>query len=526
MKILLVEDDPDEVRTTAELLKRAAHEPFGLARVADLGQALEALGEQAYDVVLLDLGFSDSQGLETLAKAQEQIAGRLPIIVLTASADVALSVEAVRRGARDFLHKSGLTADLLTRTLRYAVERHRAQRALLESEARHGRLADALRQAQRLEAFGQLAGGVAHDFNNLLTIIRGNAELLLMDSAGLSAEAAEGLNHVIGAAERGATLTRQLLIFGRKQVLQPQPVTLNELVSNLARMLKRLIRENIHLECRYTEQLTFVLADPGMLEQALLNLVVNAQDAMPCGGRLLITTERVILEPSRTQTNPDARAGEFVCLAVSDTGTGIAPEELARIFEPFFTTKEPGKGTGLGLATVYGAVKQHQGWVEVSSLLGQGTTFKIFLHAIPPPVRLETARQAQTQLPGGTETILLVEDDLSVRMITRQVLEKFQYKVYEALCAREALDLWSRHSGEISLLLTDVVLPDAINGRDLAGRLHAQKPDLKLIFFSGYSAAVLGKDTEFIQQTRSHFLQKPCSQSTLLQTVRRCLDAH
>ncbi len=646
MKILLVEENPDDVRIITEMLRRAPSGPFDLNHVAGLEQALTALREQTYDVLLLDLDLPDSQGLENLPIAQEQTGNRLPTIVLTNSDDETVAIEAVRRGAQDFLHKRNMTSEVLRRSLRYAVERHRAQRASLESQAQHRQLtetsliqstalsaaangimitdragtilwvnpaftaltgftaeevigqnprllksgqhdeafysafwstissggiwrgefinrrkdgslcmneqtvapvrsggqeithficvmqditerkalADALHQAQRLEAFGQLAAGVAHDFNNLLTIIRGSAELVLMAGTGLSVEANEELNHVIGAAERGAALTRQLLIFGRKQVLQPQPVTLTQLIGNLAGMLNRIIREDIRLECRCAEQLPFVQADPGMLEQVLINLVVNARDAMPHGGHMLIMTEKVTLDESCVQTNPEARPGEYVCLTVSDTGSGIAPEELPRIFEPFFTTKAPGKGTGLGLATVYGTVKQHQGWIEVSSRPGQGSAFRIFLPAIPPPVRLEMTEPAEGQFPGGTETILLVEDDLSVRIVTRRVLEKFHYRVLEATSARDAMVLWSRHSEEIALLLTDIVLPDGISGRDLARRVHAQTPGLRIIFFSGYSAAVLGKDTEFMQQTRSYFLAKPCSPSNLLQTVRRCLD--
>jgi signal transduction histidine kinase/ActR/RegA family two-component response regulator len=381
-----------------------------------------------------------------------------------------------------------------------------------------------LRQAQKMEGIGQLAGGVAHDFNNMLAVMRGNADLLLMDAEQHSPYTNECLKHIAGAAERAASLTRQLLIFSRKQAMQSEPLVLNALVENLANMLKRVIREDIRLECRYANQLPFVQADPGMMEQVLLNLVVNARDAMPCGGQLLITTEGVSLGAAYARTNPEARAGEFVCLSVSDTGTGIAPEHLERVFEPFFTTKEPGKGTGLGLATVYGIVKQHQGWVEVSSRVGEGTTFKIFLPAIPPPDEVAAAPMVQAKLRGGSETILLVEDEYSVRMIMRRVLETFKYKVHEATCAREALEVWSRHAGEISLLLTDIIMPEGVTGRDLAEQLRAAKPGLKVIFMSGYSAEVVGKDTEFFRRTRSYFLRKPCPTATLIQTVRKCLD--
>ena len=222
--------------------------------------------------------------------------------------------------------------------------------------------------------------------------------------------------------------------------------------------------------------------------------------------------------------NPEARAGEFVCLRVSDTGTGIAPEVLPRIFEPFYTTKEVGRGTGLGLATVYGIVKQHGGWIEVSSQVGEGSTFKVFLPAIPTPARLAAAAAVEANIRGGNETILLVEDDHAVRLTTRRVLESKGYRIQEATNAREALELWHSHSGVMALLLTDIIMPEQITGRDLAEQLWSQRPGLKVIFMSGYSADVLGKNTEFIRRTRSRFLQKPCPSHLLLKTVRECLD--
>jgi PAS domain S-box-containing protein len=385
-------------------------------------------------------------------------------------------------------------------------------------------LADQLRQSHKMEAVGQLAGGVAHDFNNMLAVIRGNAELVLLDEEQLGARARECVKHLIAAAEHAAKLTRQLLIFSRKQAMQSQPVALNDLIGNLTKMLKRVVREDIRLECRYAAQLPFIQADPGMLEQVLLNLVLNARDAMPKGGQLLITTEATNVTEANVQTNREARTGEHVCLTVSDTGTGIAPDQLQRIFEPFFTTKEIGKGTGLGLATVYGIVKQHQGWIEVSSRLGEGATFKIFLPAIPAQDEMAAATPAEAKPPGGTETILLVEDDEAVRMTTRRVLERYGYTICEASTAREAQEIWRSHREEVALLLTDVIMPEGVTGRDLAEKLRKDRPGLKVVFMSGYSTEVMGKNTEFFHRTRSRLLQKPCSPSTLLQTVRQCLD--
>jgi PAS domain S-box-containing protein len=385
-------------------------------------------------------------------------------------------------------------------------------------------LEDQLRQAQKMEAVGQLAGGVAHDFNNMLAIIRGNADLLLMGDQQLTTEAREGLMHVVEASERAANLTRQLLAFSRKQVLQPQPLVLNEVIASLTRMLNRVIGENINLRCDYAAPPQYIQGDPGMMEQVILNLVVNARDAMPQGGQLRVATEPARCDEAGAQANPEAHAGEFVCLRVSDTGTGIEPEILPRIFEPFFTTKEVGRGTGLGLATVYGIVKQHGGWIEVASQVGKGSTFKVFLPAIPTPARLAAAAEVGANLRGGHEMILLVEDDHAVRLTTRRVLESKGYRIQEATNAREALELWHSHAGEIALLLTDIIMPEQVTGRDLAEQLWRQRPRLKVIFMSGYSAEVLGKNTEFIRRTRSRFLQKPCSSRLLLETVRECLD--
>jgi len=445
--------------------------------------------------------------------------------LLKAAAALARNVQGEATGPEEYVlnRKDGRHVPVEIRTFPVRIQGKALVLGVARDITERKQLEAQFRQAQKMEGIGQLAGGVAHDFNNLLAIMRGNADLVLTDSEHYSPQTRECLEQIVAAAERAAGLTRQLLIFSRKQAMHSEPLLLNDLVRNLAKMLKRVIREDILLECRYAEQLPFVQADPGMLEQALLNLVVNARDAMPRGGQLLITTEAASLDAACAHTHPGARPGEFVCLSVSDTGTGIAPELLERVFEPFFTTKEPGKGTGLGLATVYGIAKQHQGWVEVSSRLGEGTTFRILLPAVPPPAKA-AASIAEAALRGGNETILLVEDDLSVRLITRRILETYNYKVLEATCAREALEVWSRHAGEIALLLTDMVMPEGTTGREMAEQLRAAKPGLKVIFVSGYSADVVGHDTEYFPKTGSYFLHKPCGTAALIQTVRKCLD--
>jgi two-component system, cell cycle sensor histidine kinase and response regulator CckA len=381
-----------------------------------------------------------------------------------------------------------------------------------------------LRQARKMKAFGQLAGGVAHDLNNLLAVLYGNAELAVTGTEELPPDARECLKQITAASERAAILTRQLLAFSRKQVMQSGQVLLNELITNLVKMLNRIIGENIDLKCRYGTDLPLVQADPGMIEQVLINLVINSRDAMPKGGQLEIATESIALDEAAARKNPEARAGQFVRVTVADNGTGIAPDHLPRIFEPFFTTKEAGKGTGLGLATVYGIVKQHHGWIEVSSQLGAGATFRVFLPAMPAAARCHVTPPVAQAPRGGSETILLVEDEVTVRAVTRRALEAYGYTVYEASSVQEALEIWAGKSDKIALLLTDIVMRESTTGLALAVRLRAQRPTLKLLYMSGYNPEFAGKATGPQQREKGQRLQKPFTLRTLLETVRRGLD--
>ena len=378
------------------------------------------------------------------------------------------------------------------------------------------------RQSQKMEAIGQLAGGVAHDFNNILAAIMMEAELV-GTTENLPPDAREYLAGIKASAERAANLTRQLLAFSRRQVMQPRQLDLNEIVAHLAKMLQRILGEDVRLQLNLHPRALLTRADAGMLDQVLLNLVVNARDAMPGGGQLVIETGEKNFTAVETALLPDAKPGRHVSLRVTDTGSGIAPGNLARIFEPFFTTKEPGKGTGLGLATVFGIIKQHGGSLTVESEAGRGTTFLIYLRAeaVADPARLEAA--APPKLCGGTETILLVEDELAVRQLTRAVLEQFGYRVLEAADGVEALRIWEQNQDAIQLLYTDLVMPEAINGHELAARLQARNPRLPVIFTSGYSADIAGR--ELVLQARQTYLQKPSSPKLLLETVRRCLDS-
>jgi two-component system cell cycle sensor histidine kinase/response regulator CckA len=384
-------------------------------------------------------------------------------------------------------------------------------------------LADQLRQAQKMEAFGQLAGcGVAHDFNNILAVIMGYTSLLL-EHGNLNVDIKDQLAEIYSAGERAANLTRQLLTFSRKRQMTVSLLDLNEVVSSMTKMLRRIIGENINLQCCLSPDLPAVEADEGMVEQILMNLVVNARDAMPGGGQLIISTRPVATDSAYFQGNPDARVREFVCLSIQDMGCGMSPEIKARIFEPFFTTKNEGKGTGLGLATVHGIVKQHQGWIEVESQVGVGTTFKIFLPASTRSAATDEHATREFQTCSGHETILLVEDDEAVRDLTKIVLERYGYRVLEAESSEETLSLWNAHDQEIDLLLTDVNMPGGLTGVELAQQLRARKSNLKVIYSSGYI-----KDPEeamFKTRETAPFLQKPYHPQRLVQTVRDCLDS-
>jgi signal transduction histidine kinase/CheY-like chemotaxis protein len=379
-----------------------------------------------------------------------------------------------------------------------------------------------LRHSQKMDSVGQLAAGVAHDFNNMLTVIQGHAGMVLA-RPGLLPELRDAAQAIFFAAERAANLTRQLLMFSRKGLMQPALVDLREIVANMTKMLKRLIGETINLQFEPPAKLPLVKGDVGMLEQVLMNLAVNARDAMPNGGTLWIAISPVQIEQEYAQTHPDARAGSFLCLSVKDTGFGMDTTTMSRIFEPFFTTKEIGKGTGLGLATVYGIVRQHEGWIDVASEPGEGSTFTVYLPARSEPVPAGQTRHApETQVKGGKETILVVEDEPLLRDMAQTILQDCGYKVVEARSGVQALELWKSHPDGIDLVLTDIVMPEGISGMELAKKLLPANPTLKIIFASGYSMEEL--DTDFIWQGNALFLQKPYTAFTLAKAVRECLD--
>ena len=378
-----------------------------------------------------------------------------------------------------------------------------------------------LRQAQKMEAVGQLAAGVAHDFNNILTVIHGHSSMLLM-RLGEDGAHAKSLNEIRQSAERAANLVRQLLMFSRKQILQFRNVELSEVIRSVSGMLRQIVGEHITLEAQCQKGLPPIFADRGMMEQVTVNLTLNARDAMPRGGQIKLSCDEVTLTEAEIKPDSEARAGRFVRFRISDTGCGIDADGLSHLFEPFYTTKETGKGTGLGLATAFGIVKQHQGWIEVASRVNVGTTFSLYF---PVSSHLDSRLVDAPYFPRlttGTETILLAEDEASLRDMVQEVLSLHGYRVLTAGSGPAALEAWKREERPIDLLLTDMVMPGGMMGTDVAAELRRANPALKVIFTTGYSPGLGG-----IQQGMEegiNFLPKPYSPNKLAEIVRKCLD--
>jgi len=403
----------------------------------------------------------------------------------------------------------------------YEVDHEQVIQCNIRDITERSRMEAKLQQVQKMEAVGLLAGGVAHDYNNILTSTLLLLSMLL-DDPNLSARTKSLLEQLESDAKRAASLTRQLLLFSRQQAMSRQPVDLNAVLSNLLSMLQRLLSEDVRLVYLAGNDPLWVEADTIMIEQVITNLCLNAQDAMaPNGGPLTIDLRLVKLDAGAGHVNPEASPGAFVCLAVTDTGCGMDAATLRRLFEPFFTTKAMGRGTGLGLSTVYGIIKQHRGWVEVTSQLGKGSTFRVYLPALADvsPIKSETPA---VEVRKGKETILLVDDEESVREMVALGLQIYGYRVLEAGDGPEAILVWDQHAGEIDLLFTDMQMPGGMTGMDLFERLKQNKATLRGVISSGYSEMIVKLRERMIPGLT--FLPKPYNVKTLAGTVRTCLD--
>ncbi len=508
LRLLLLEDSAADAELVERELRKAGIN-FVSRRTLTREEFERELDEFQPDAILADYSLPSFDGLAALEIARSR-RGDIPFLLVSGSLGEDRAVEALKAGATDYLVKGHLTR-LAPALLR----------ALQDNEERAGRrdLERQLQQAQKMEAIGQLAGGIAHDFNNLLTAIIGYSELILVRLPEDDPTVAD-VREIKGAGERAATLTRQLLAFSRKQIVDPRVLDLNAVVANMEKLLRRVIGEDIELRTVLAADLGRVKIDPGQVEQVVMNLAVNARDAMPRGGALVIETVNAELDEGYARTHVAVRPGPHVMLVVSDTGTGMDEATKARLFEPFFTTKTPGKGTGLGLATVYGIVKQAGGNIWVYSEPGHGTTFKVYLPRVDEaaePLGLEPAGPPR----GGFEVVLLVEDDAAVRALVREALGSYGYRVLEAADAEQALRLAEEHGAGIALLITDVVMPRT-GGRELARRLTELRPDTKVLFLSGYTSdAILHHG---ILDRGVAFLQKPFTPEALARRVRQILD--
>jgi len=380
-----------------------------------------------------------------------------------------------------------------------------------------------LLQSEKMKTFGQFAAGIAHDFNNMLTIIQGHTSKLLTNDA-LRGEARESLKQVYSAGDRAARLTRQLLLTSRKNVMQPKLLDLREVVGSTSKMLERLVGETIVLRFQSPGTLPLVQADQSMIEQVVMNLASNARDAMPNGGVLRIEISEFVVTPENVKIHPGGIPGRYVKLEVADNGCGMDEATRARVFEPFFTTKEIGKGTGLGLATVFNIARQHGGWVEVHSQPGRGSNFGVFLPAssVSQPETRPLEDLSAPKITGGNETILIVEDEEMLRQLARDILTDCGYRTLEAASGRQALEVWNRHPGRIDLLLTDMVMPEGVSGVELAEHLVIGEPRLKVVFMSGYTADEV--NATLLERNHASFIQKPYGHAELAKTIRDCLD--
>lgn len=497
-RILVIDDNAVD----RESICRLVDGRYTVIEAATAAEGLQLCRSEQPPCVLLDFRLPDRDGVEIV---EHLLAEQVAVIMLTGEGSEKVAVDAMKRGAQDYLVKDGLTSDTLYRSIRGAVERQRLERQM--------------QAAQRMEAVGRLAGGVAHDFNNTLNVILGYGDMLLQELQN-GDPLREQVEEIMKAGRHSAALTRQLLAFSRRQALQPEVLDLNAIVEDLQKMLRRLIGEDIDMTMALAEDLAGVEVDPGQIEQVIMNLAINAQHAMPRGGKLLIETANVELDNVYAKNHASVVPGKYVMLAMTDTGCGMDKETLSKIFDPFFTTKKQGEGTGLGLSTVYGIVKQSSGNIWAYSEPGKGTTFKIYFPLTLAKPETKEERIAKEEPLVGGEHILVVEDAAALRQLIERILSRLDYKVSGAASGVEALLLIEQKGLKPDLVITDVIMP-RMGGPALVKRLRKIQPDLKVIYMSGYTGNALVQRGDLDRGTP--FIQKPFTNRDFIAIIQDVL---
>lgn len=520
VNILIVDDNPAD----RSLLKRYMSRPGNVINIKEAQTASEGLailrGQEKIDCVFLDYRLPDRDGISLLKEVYMKDAdlGPFPVVMLTGQGSESVIIDAIRYGAQDYLIKDNMSTDTLYIALTKARELYNLKKQGNENKA-------ILAHSQKMKAVGQLTGGIAHDFNNLLTIIYGNTRLLeaLLSKPNPPAQECQGKVEVIQkAAKRGAELVSRLMLFSRQRELEPQIVNINRLIAEIEQLLRRTLGTFVEIELRLNEPMSNISVDPGQLEHAVINMAVNARDAMMDGGVLTITTQEIALGAERAE-ELRLKEGDYICLSIADTGLGMTEEVRSHIFEPFFTTKEVGKGTGLGLSMVYDFTNQSGGAITVESERNKGTTFRLFFPVSRQVAAMKPENQnLRTQkIEGGHETVLVVDDEEDIRFLARAILEERGYHVIEAASGQEALDIAKTEKNKIDILFSDVTMPGEMNGLQAAARIQVLRPDIKLVFATGYLADSI-PDMELVR--RYPLINKPYQPENLLQTIRKTLD--
>lgn len=502
INVLLVEDNPADARLVAEMLKEAKGIRFHVNKADSLSAAIEAISNKPFDIVLLDLSLPDSMGLDTFTRIRSH-PSQIPIIVFTGLHDEDLAIRAVREGAQDYLVKGEVDNALLARAIRYAIERRKLEERLIQS--------------QKMDAIGQLAGGIAHDFNNIIMLIKGYARLLQEETKEESPLSSH-VEKILSSSEKAESLTKGLLALGKKQVIVMKATDINDIIKRFEKFLRMLVGKDIELSLKLSDKGLDVLADSAQIEQVLMNLAINAKDAMPDKGELTIITDYVETAGPLIDSHSLCRPGRYAVISVSDTGQGIDESVMERIFEPFFTTKEEGRGTGLGLSTTYGIIKQHNGCIHCHSKIGKGTTFEIHL-----PIISETAKGMSKEalpLEEHEKTLLLADDDNDVRTLFKDFFEDQGYRIIEAVDGEDAIKKFTESKNIPVLLILDVMMPKK-NGKEVYYEIKKVRPDIKALFISGLSTDAI-KEIGLLAEGAS-FISKPYLPSDLLAKVRGVL---